>query len=313
MGNKNKGLNLEHVEIIERGVVMYIKDSVIPSLLPALLPNLKGEKGDPGEQGPKGETGAQGPKGDKGDPGDPGVVPTKLSQLSNDCEFVTKSDVRNTTVNFANFLISPTYLTGDLDWIPGVFEEARFGCFGNFVSEKEGRGRYRNVPDDLGTDDFSLDMFNIGQGAEGVVCERMTTSSGRIFQRILDNDVPGPWRRILTDETEIQEKPVVLEANPEMELDKIISGEASSSFGYFDKSILDKGKKLGRIILKGELDSLGEFEWEIPLVRIGDMISFGRSFQIDEKYYLNLVLAMNKTSTKGAFQIERSSSPFYKI
>ena len=76
MGNKNKGLNLEHVEIIERGVVMYIKDSVIPGLLPALLPNLKGEKGDTGPigpQGPKGDTGATGPKGDKGDTGATGA------------------------------------------------------------------------------------------------------------------------------------------------------------------------------------------------------------------------------------------------
>lgn len=309
MGNKNKGLNLEHVEIIERGVVMYIKDSVIPGLLPALLPNLKGEKGDPGEQGLKGETGAQGPKGDKGDPGDPGVVPTKLSQLSNDCEFVTKSDVRNTTVNYANFLVDPVPAEADLDVIPGLFREARFGCFGNFVSEKVGRGRYRNVPDDLGTDDFSLDMFNIGQGAEGVVCERMTTSSGRIFQRILNNDVPGPWRRILTDETEIQEKPVVLEANPEMELDKIISGEESKIFCYVDKSILDKGKKLGRIILKGELDSLGEFEWEIPLVRFGDMIAFERSIMMGVKDYLNFTFAMRETDTNGNCNIYRSSSP----
>ena len=128
MGNKNKGLNLEHVEIIERGVVMYIKDSVIPGLLPALLPNLKGEKGDKGDkgdtgaqgpkgdkgdtgatgvQGPKGDkgdtgaTGVQGPKGDKGDKGetgaqgpkgdkgDPGVVPTKVSELTNDSGYIT--------------------------------------------------------------------------------------------------------------------------------------------------------------------------------------------------------------------------------
>ena len=110
MGNKSKGLNLEHVEIIERGVVMYIKDSVIPGLLPALLPNLKGEKGDTGPigpQGPKGDkgdtgaTGVQGPKGDKGDKGetgaqgpkgdkgDPGVVPTKVSELTNDSGYIT--------------------------------------------------------------------------------------------------------------------------------------------------------------------------------------------------------------------------------
>lgn len=43
-----------------------------------------------------GETGAegpQGPKGEKGEQGDPGIVPTKVSELQNDLEFTSKSEL----------------------------------------------------------------------------------------------------------------------------------------------------------------------------------------------------------------------------
>lgn len=49
-----------------------------------------------GATGIKGETGAegpQGPKGEKGEQGDPGIVPTKVSELQNDLEFTSKSEL----------------------------------------------------------------------------------------------------------------------------------------------------------------------------------------------------------------------------
>ena len=82
------------------------------------LGRLIGDTGPKGEQGPKGDQGIQGPKGDKGDKGDPYTltdsdktaianetkglisIPTKTSELANDSNFATKSEVASALAAF---------------------------------------------------------------------------------------------------------------------------------------------------------------------------------------------------------------------
>ena len=219
-----------------------------------------------------------------------------------DTDFIASDTIRKYPVPYASSIASfaraskylnSVYLSNDLE----DSDAKSYFIISN--SDSKAVNGHQDIPDDIDSEEFSVELFRIGKAEDGVQCQRMTTSSGRTIQRILTPDGTSDWKKMLNeDDIQAIARPVVLECDADMyELmsDIIKSYDKAINITNFGQVV-----KYGKVILKCKFSSKYELEWEIPMVSFDNFI-FQRSIEFPtSKEYINIQIVAHQSSYEKA-------------